>query len=286
MDIGFIGTGLMGSPMARVLMKAGHKLTLYNRTEAKAIPLKGANGTIVQSAGAAAIDKPLVITMLSDPSAVREVAESFLHFMQPASIWMNCSTIDPDTAVEMGALCAQANVHYLDAPVMGSIVPAEKGELIFLLGGAEEIIEKVAPVTEACGKKHLHLGKIGQGSAAKLVVNLLLAQQMVIFTESMQLAQALNLPKKTMMDLLIGGPLAAPYLSAKKEKILSDQFDPEFPLKWTLKDVRLAIATAHQQGLRLPAGEAGQQLFEEALSNGWGQQDFTALWGHLMSPRR
>lgn len=284
MQLGFIGTGLMGSRMAQNLINAGHNLTLYNRTEAKAIQLEGPNATIAKSPGAAAIDKPLVITMLSDPPTVEILADSFLPFMKQNSIWMNCSTIDPNTAKAMERKAKQYHVHYLDAPVAGSIAPAASGDLVFLIGGAEEHVKAVDAITRVCGKAVHHLGKVGQGSAAKMVVNLLLAQQMTIFTESMQLSTAFGLKQSQMLDILIGGPLVAPYLSHKREKMTSDQFEPEFPLKWTLKDVRLALQCAEEQGLDLPVGKASRQLYESAAEAGWGEKDFSSIWSHMLTP--
>lgn len=284
MQIGFIGTGLMGSRMAKNLINAGHNLTLFNRTEAKALQLEGPNATVAKSPGAAAIDKPLVITMLSDPLTVREMANTFLPFMKQQSLWMNCSTIDPKTARDLGQLALQYQVHYLDAPVAGSTQPAASGDLVFLIGGDEDHIRIVEPVLRVCGKMAHHLGKIGQGSAAKMVINLLLAQQMTIFTESMQLSTALGLRQSNMLDILIGGPVAAPYLAHKREKMTTDQFEPEFPLKWMLKDIRLALQCATEQGLNLPVGQASQQIYEAAAAASWSEKDFSAIWSHLMTP--
>lgn len=284
MQIGFIGIGLMGSRMAKNLIKAGHTLTLYNRTEARALKLQGPTATIAQSPGAAAIDKPLVITMLSDPPTVREVADAFLPFMKKDAIWMNCSTIDPNTARDMGQMAQRFNVRYVDAPVAGSTAPAAAGELVFLVGGQPEDVKATEPVTQVCGKAVHHLGKVGQGAAAKMVINLLLAQQMTIFTESMQLATALGLKQDQMLDILIGGPVTAPYLAHKREKITTDQYEPEFPLKWMLKDVRLALQCAREQGLDLPVGHASQQLYEAAAKASWSEKDFSAIWSHLLTP--
>ncbi len=185
MNIAFIGLGIMGSRMASNLLKSEHKVYVYNRTAAKAKPLveKGAKlYRDIREINTANV----VFTMLPSPDIVREMAlgkNGFLQYMREKSIWVDCSTVNPSFSLEMAAEARTENVRFMDAPVAGSLVPAEKGELIFLAGGKERDLNSVRELLDLMGKKVIHVGDRGMGSSMKMVVNLIMGHAMVGFAE-------------------------------------------------------------------------------------------------------
>lgn len=201
-NIGFIGLGIMGSRMARNLQKAGYALTVYNRTKSKAKDLLAQGAKWANSPEEVVLDSNIIITMLSTPEAVREVAlgkNGFLEVARTKSIWINCSTVNPSFAKEMAGKATEKGIVYMDAPVAGTKEPAEKGELVFLVGGDTEVIPKLNPLMQIMGKKIVPLGGIGQGSHMKMLINLLLAQSMLAFSEAMALEKKRDLPRRSFL---------------------------------------------------------------------------------------
>ncbi|TXK28253.1 NAD(P)-dependent oxidoreductase, partial [Pontibacter qinzhouensis] len=181
MKIGFIGLGIMGSRMAARLQQAGHELVVYNRTQARADELVEKGATRATTPEEVAQRCRLVFTMLSTPEAVEEVAvgkDGFLKALPGNSLWVNCSTVNPSFTLKMAQHAKKMGQRFLDAPVSGSLVPAEKGELIFLIGGDAADVEQVRELLNLMGKEVVHVGGHGQGSGMKMVNNMMLAQAM------------------------------------------------------------------------------------------------------------
>ncbi len=264
--------------MAANLIKAGHTVTVYNRSREKTQPLLDMGASPADNPGAAIAGKTLFMTMLSTPAAVREVSEQMLPVAQSGSLWINCSTIDPATAREMAEQANKCGVHYLDAPVKGSTTPAANATLIFLVGGEEQHIETAAPLFQAMGKEVRHTGPVGTGSALKLVFNQLLAQQMVILGEATRLAEASGINRQVWLDQVIGDIVSPPFLSAKAHKFHQQHYAAEFPLCWMHKDLSLSLQEAELAGVDLPAAKAGLAYYADALRDGKGDQDFTGIF--------
>jgi 3-hydroxyisobutyrate dehydrogenase/glyoxylate/succinic semialdehyde reductase len=184
----------------------------------------------------------------------------------------------------MAELTEQLGFNFLDAPVAGSLVPAEKGELVFLVGGKKTIVKYCSPLFKVLGKKTIHVGDSGMGSALKLVNNLVMALSMHAFTEGLILAESLGISKEQLFDLLDGSPIAAPMIQLKKTKIINHDLSAEFPLQWLHKDLQLATLTAYEQGVSLPGTGAVKELFALAKQAGLGEKDFTALYSFLSNP--
>lgn len=282
--IGFIGLGIMGSRMALKLQKEGHKLTVYNRTPEKASQLLDNGAKQVNSPALIARGNTVVITMLSTPEVVREIAlgpKGFLATMDPGTIWLNCSTVNPSFAKEMGRIAVQKGIRYIDAPVAGTKAPAENGELVFLVGGVTEAVDEVRPLLEIMGKKTLHLGEVGHGSNMKMLVNLLLAQSMLAFSEAMVLGERMGLAQETLFNVLLNVPVTAPFLGLVRPKLENGDYEANFPLRWIQKDLHLATTTAYEQGVSMPSLNLAKEIFAMAQQNGYAEKDFSAIYDYL-----
>ncbi len=288
MKIGFVGLGLMGSRMANNLIHKENQLFVYNRTKGKAKSLIDNGAVISNSIPELASQAEVVITMLSEPGVVIEAAlgeNGFLKHLKKRSVWIDCSTVNPSFSKAMAEEAKKNEVRFLDAPVSGTILPAEKGELTFLIGGEKNDVEFCRPLFEAMGKKILHVGENGKGTSMKMVINLLLGQAMVAFSEGMLLGESLGISKEQIMEIILGGPVVAPFLSGKKDKFLKNNFETEFPLQWMLKDLRLALTSAQENNLTLPLTSSAEKVFNLAEESGLGEEDFSAVYNFLNGKR-
>ena len=282
MQVSFIGTGIMGSRMAANLLAADQPITVYNRTAAKADELVDTGATRAANLSAAAAGADVVITMLSEPRAVKSVATELLPRLPEGSLWMNCSTVNPSFAVEMGALAQQHGIRYLDAPVAGSKAAAAGAQLVFFLGGSEADVAQVKPLTDAMGQKVVHLGDIGKGSALKIVVNQQLAVAMASFSEGVALGESLGLPRELVVTVLLNGPLVPAFMQAKREAIMRDDYtsDVHFPLQWMQKDLEMATHTAYESGATMPVSGAAKESYRAAMRRGLAEADFAAIFDY------
>ena len=280
MKIGFIGLGIMGSRMAANLVRAGIAVTVYNRTSERARSLGEAGAQVAASAADAVRDADIVITVLSDPQAVRHVAVGeggFLSAMRAGSLWVDSSTVDPGFVREMAAAAEGHGVRYLDAPVAGSKVPAEKGELLFLVGGADDDVAQAEPLFAVMGKRSVHAGPVGSGASLKLCNNLMLGAAMLAFGEAIAAGRAMGLDEDVLLDTLTGSPVSAPFLTLKRNKVRDSDWDVEFPLKHQHKDLHLLLETAYAAGLPLPLAATVKERFGDARAHGLGDADFSAV---------
>ena len=281
MQIGFIGLGIMGSRMAANLLKDGYEVKVYNRTLSKteAIVEKGAE--LSHSVKEVATDVDVLFTVISTPDAVKDVAlgeEGFLTSMKKNSIWIDCSTVNPSFSIEMAKIASAKGIRFIDAPVAGTKQPAEKGELIILAGGDKNDIEEVTPLFNLIGKKIIYAGENGMGTSLKMVINLMLASAMEVFSEALTLGETLGFVKEKLFNVLLGGPVTAPFLTAKKDKIDKRNFETDFSLQWMLKDLQLIEQTAKENNLNLPAADSIKEIYSRAVKMGLGVKDFSAIY--------
>jgi 3-hydroxyisobutyrate dehydrogenase-like beta-hydroxyacid dehydrogenase len=287
MKVGFIGLGIMGSRMAGNLLKKGHELVLFNRTKDKAGPLIAQGAVFAETPAKVAESVSVLITMLSEPTAVTEVAfgkEGFLDHLTKGSLWIDSSTVNPSFSRKMADECKKRGVRFLDAPVAGSKIPAEQAQLIFFVGGEREDVEFSMPLLEAMGKAVFHIGGNGLGTAMKMANNILLAGAMAAFSEAMVLGEALGISREALFDTLLKSPVAAPFLALKRPLIESGTFETQFPLKWMHKDLQLASVTAYECGVAMPDLHAIKESVAFAVRSGLGEKDFSALYQYLKTP--
>lgn len=289
MKIGFIGLGIMGSRMAGNLASEGYELYVNNRSKNKAEELIKDDHVIWKDTPVqVAEESDVLFTMLSSPEVVRKLAlgdDGFLFHMRTDAIWVDSSTVNPSFSEEMTALSKERDIKFLDAPVAGSKDPAEKGELLFLVGGEKATVDFCAPLFQVMGKKYIHTGENGKGSSLKMVFNLLLGQAMYAFSEGMNLGQSLGLDQSLLLDVLLQSPVVAPFIALKRDKMEQGEYDAEFPLQWMQKDLELASQTAYEQELALPAVNVIKEIYGFAKQEGYSEKDFSAIYEFLDKKR-
>jgi 3-hydroxyisobutyrate dehydrogenase len=278
--VGFIGLGLMGRPMGMNLLKAGFPLTVWNRTRARTEALAAAGAAVAASPREVAERSDVVITIVSDPPALEGVLwgdQGVLGSLKRGGLLIDSSTVSPALARRVAADCAQRGIDFLDAPVTGGTWGAEKGELVFMVGGKSEVLERARPVFEAMGKRFFHLGDNGAGQTVKVAMNLILALQVQALCEALALVGASGIPGQKLVEVMQASMARAPVLDVKAPLILERKFAPSFPLRLMHKDMGLALELGNQTGVPLPAAAAAREVYNKVLGAAKEDVDFAAI---------
>lgn len=282
LHVAVLGTGIMGAAMARNLVRAGHRVTAWNRTEAKAAPLAEAGATVVTSPGDAVADADVVVTMLFDGHAVAAVMSGIAGRLRPGAAWIQSTTMGVDQVPALAALAAEAQVLFYDAPVLGTRAPAEAGQLTVLAAGPLEGRPLVDPVFAAIGARTVWTSDDGASAAStrlKLVANSWVLAVSNAAGETVALAEALGVNPSRFLDLIEGGPLDNGYLRAKSALIREDALAPaSFGASTAGKDAALIVAAARAAGVRLDGAEAFAARLARAVEAGRGEQDMAAAY--------
>ncbi len=279
-SIAFIGLGIMGQPMALNLVKAGHRLTVFNRTRSKAEPLERAGVRVASSPAEAARDAAIIMSIVSDTAAMEEVVlgkGGILETVREGAVLIDSSTISPAVSRKFACHLAGKGAKMLDAPVTGSKHGAEKGELTFMIGGEREVLERVMPVLKLLGKKHIYCGANGLGLAAKLAQNVIQSTMVEIFCEGFVLAAKAGVQPQTMLEIIQGSMARAGLTDFKAPFIFKGDFTPYFPLKLMHKDLELALEAAYAQNIPMPAAAAVKEVYGAAKAQGKGDLDYAAV---------
>jgi 3-hydroxyisobutyrate dehydrogenase len=271
-----LGTGIMGSAMARNLAAAGLRTTVWDRSPGATAPLAQAGALVAASPGEAVRDADVVITML--PTA--EVAGAVMfdggaaQGLADGAVWAQMGTIGLAATADFGRRLAELRpgAMFVDAPVSGSKGPAQAGQLLILASGPPAAAAVLDPVFSVLGRRTVWLGEAGQGSAMKLAVNAYMSILIEGVAEAMELAARLGIDAARLAECIEGGPLDAPIADAKLHKMQAGDFAPEFPLAWALKDVDLATAAAGE----LPLLDALSRQWHAAVDAGHGREDVSA----------
>jgi 3-hydroxyisobutyrate dehydrogenase-like beta-hydroxyacid dehydrogenase len=278
--VGLIGLGLMGKPMGQNFLKAGFPLVVWNRSAAKADDLVRAGAKLAANPREVAAQADVLFTIVSDPPALEEVlsgANGVLAGLRRGSIYIESSTISPDLARRTAAACAERGIEFLDAPVTGGTWGAEKGELLFMIGGKAETFERAKPVLEAVGKKFFLLGPNGAGQTVKLAMNLILALQVDALAEAIALVSASGVAGERLVEVMQASMARSGVLDVKAPLILKNEFPASFPLRLMHKDIRLALELARQQGVNLPAAAAAYATYSAVKDSSKDDPDFAAV---------
>jgi len=284
MKIAFIGLGIMGSNMASNLAKNNLNLTVYNRTPKILETIENSNISYAGSIKNAVKDADIVFSMLSTPQVVEEVffgTEGALNSMKKNSIWADCTTVNPSFSKRAFEEASKYAIRFLDTPVSGSKIPAEKAELIFLVGGKEETLIEIQPYLKIMGNKVLHIGDIGKGASFKMLVNMMLAQSMLVFSEAILLGEKMGISKDFLLDTVPNLIVSAPFTKLKAESIKSNNYDVQFPLEWMHKDLHLAAITAFEHNQPLFLANLTKELYAGASQSGMGRDDMSAIYKFL-----
>lgn len=273
MRIAFLGTGIMGGPMAANLAKAGHAVRVWNRTPERAKVV----GTTRMDTPAAAVDGADVVWLcLSDTSAVEEVANQFLEHASPGLIVADSSTISPRASRELAARFAERGAAWVDCPVTGSRKGAESAQLIFIVGGAEATVKRLEPLFQAMGKRVFHLGDNGMGLSAKLAMNLNIALIYEGLAEGLVLAEKSGVAPEQLLDIISATMLRSGVSEYKSDAIRGHDFTANFPLKLMLKDIHLMLDHARELRVKLPGLETVEEVYAVAEEEGMGELDYAA----------
>lgn len=271
--VAVLGTGTMGTAMARVLIASGFRVTVWNRSPEKMKPLVAAGARAASDPADAVRDADVVLTMLFDSAAVLTVAGVFLAAMREGTIWMQSGTIGPDG---MSAVAAAASLHHIavvDAPVLGTKGPAEGGALTVLASGEVGAIALLQPIFDTIGSRTIIVGdRLGEASALKLVCNTWVGSLTAGTAQSLALARAFGLDPQFFLDAISGSASDSPYAHLKGAEILEGMRAPQFALDGLLKDLRLtraivgsSMTTAYLDGL--------EEVYAKASAEGHGHED-------------
>lgn len=275
MRVAFLGLGIMGQSMAANLVKAGHEVTVWNRTPGKIV--EGA--AVAPTPAAAAQGAEAVWLCVSDTQAVEEVMfgkEGAASTLASGSIVADSSTISPSATLKFAESLAPKGVTWVDAPMTGSKIGARDGTLVFIVGGAEETIERLKPLFAAMGKKIFRMGETGKGQATKLAMNLQIALIFEGFAEALTLATKLGVDTQQFLHLIEATMVRSGVVDYKGPFILQRDFTPNFPLRLMHKDIRLALEAAKESRVKLPGLETVEEIYEMATEDGNKDLDYAA----------
>ena len=275
MRVAFLGLGIMGRSMASNLVKAGHELTVWNRSSGKDV--EGARSTASPAEAAAGAE--VIWMCVSDTQAVESLLFGPLGVEQSLTrgmVLVDSSTISPSATRKFAERVRPKGVDYVDAPMTGSKAAAESGTLIFMVGGEEAAIEKLKPLFAAMGKLFFRMGDSGKGQAAKLAMNLQIALIYEGFAEALTLATKLGVNAETLLPVVQASMVHSGVVEYKAPFVLKRDFTPNFPLRLMHKDIHLALEAAKEVRAKLPGLETVEEIYEMATEDGHGNLDYAA----------
>ena len=284
MKAAFIGLGIMGSRMAKNLLNNDVALTVFNRSVDPMQKLEKSGATVAKSGQEAVKDADIVFTMLTSPEVIEEIALSengFISEMKDNAIWVDCSTVNPSFSCKESLIAKNHAIRFLDAPVSGTKPHAENAELVFYVGGELNDLKEIEPLLNFMGNKIVHVGDTGKGTAFKMLVNSLLAQSMLAFSETLLLGEKLGLSKDFLLNSLPNLLVSAPFTKAKAEMIRADDYEAQFPLELMHKDLHLVALTAYENNQPLLLANLAKELYANAKRSGFGRKDFAAIYKFL-----
>jgi len=279
--LGYLGLGLMGYPMARNLLRAGHQVGLWSHTAAKARQLAAEEkGTFCETPKQAAESAECVFLCLGASEMCEQVTlgeDGIIAGARAGAVVVDTSTISPYCSRAIGAKLAERGVELVDAPCTGSIPGAEKGTLTFMVGAEEAVFERVRPYLEQLGRQLYYCGGPGMGLHAKLTQNLILSNILQAFCEGLTLSTKAGLDPHLMLEILDNSAARSALISAKAPSVLARDFRTFFSTKWMHKDVGLALESGMRLGVPLPLTSVTEQMFRAALAAGLGEEDFSSI---------
>ena len=280
LNLGFVGLGALGLPMAINLHRAGFQLRVHTRSRRAETDPELASAVRCASPAAASAGVDVLLLCVSDDAAVDEVlfgTDGAASTLRNGSVVLDCSTIAPATAQRCAERLAQDNVHYLDAPVTGGTEGAQRGSLTVLVGGSSEILERVSPILEVIAGSIHHFGEVGRGQQVKAVNQVLVAGSYAAVAEAMALGQRLELPMSRVVEALEGGAAGSWALSHRAAGMLAGRYPLGFKLALHHKDLGIALGSAENVQLELPISRLVQEQEAALMESGHGDDDISAL---------
>ena len=282
--IGLIGLGLMGRPMGMNLLKAGHQLTVWNRTPERANELVAGGAALAKTPHEVAEASEFLLTIVSDPPALESVLwgrdgknDGALAGLRAGSIYVDSSTISPSLVGRIAAACRERGVRFLDAPVTGGDWGAREGNLVFMIGGDAETLRDAEPILGVMGKKWFHLGPSGAGQTVKLAMNAILALEVGAMAEGLALVTKAGLKGEQLVEVMQASMARSGVLDVKSPLMLKGDYRPSFPLRLMHKDLGLALDLANQLGVALPATAAAREVYNFVKGEAKEDLDYSAV---------
>ncbi|HEY7090066.1 MAG TPA: NAD(P)-dependent oxidoreductase [Tepidisphaeraceae bacterium] len=280
LPVAFLGLGIMGSGMARRLLRPEFKLTVYNRNPARASELGAAGAAVARTPREAAQKAAIVISMVADDAASRAVwlgDEGALAGVMRDAVLVECSTLSVEWVRELAAAAQKKGCELLDAPVTGTKPHAASGELNFLIGGSEKALATARPVLEVMGKNITHLGPTGSGALLKLINNFVCGAQLAGLAEGLALIERSGLNREQALGVLANGAPGSPLFKTLSARMTSRDFTPNFHLRLMAKDLQYAINEGKRHSLDLTTAAAALRLLDRAKDAGLGEKDMSAV---------
>ena len=275
--LGFVGLGIMGGPMARALMRAGHEVALWTHSKGKAEALaKEGKGVACASPADVAKRSECVFLCVGNTEMSRETIlgkDGLAAGKAGALTIVDCSTVSPEESRKIGAALKAQGIDFLDAPCSGSKAGAEGATLTFMIGGDEKVFERVKPYLEAMGKQLYYCGKAGMGLHAKLSQNMILGNLLQAFNESFVLATKAGVPPELLLDIVNNSAAKSGMVAAKAPAVFARNFTPNFSVKWLEKDMALMLESAAAQNVPAPVTALSRQMLRAAIAEGYGDDD-------------
>jgi|SRR5579863_192324 len=278
--VAILGLGIMGTGMANRLLSANFPLAVYNRNREKGIPFANAGAFLASSPREAASRSEIILSMVGDDAASRNVwlgENGALAGASPGSVLIESSTLSSGWIHELSANATERGCLFLDAPVTGTKPHASSGELLFLVGGSAEALDKARPVFSVLGRDAIHLGPVGSGTLIKLINNFVCGVQAASFAEAVSMIDAGGLDRGKALSILTGGAPGSGIVKRVAERVATNDFRPDFALRWMAKDISYAIGEASKHGISLQTAPAALSVFQKAIAEGHGDEDFSAV---------
>jgi 3-hydroxyisobutyrate dehydrogenase len=281
LQLGFLGLGTMGYPMARNLLRGGHEVALWSHSAGKACQLAELEkGTFCETPKQVGESAECVFLCVGDTGMSREVilgANGVAQGARPGTVIVDASTVSPSQSRKIGAELKGRGIEFLDAPCTGSRAGAESGTLTFMVGGDPNVFERVKPIFELLGKRLYYCGGPGMGLNAKLSQNLILGNILQAFNEGMVLAAKAGVDMKLMLDILENTAARCGLIAFKAPFIFQRDFQTNFSVRWMHKDIGLILDSGKELGVPLPLTALTGQIFQAAISKGLGDDDFCSV---------
>jgi 3-hydroxyisobutyrate dehydrogenase len=278
--VAILGLGIMGTGMAHRLLSANFPLAVYNRNREKSIPFRSAGAFVAASPREAASRSEIILSMVGDDVASRAVwlgENGALAGASPASVLIESSTLSSGWIHELSTEAAERGCLFLDAPVTGTKPHAASGELLFLVGGPADALDRARCVFSVLGRDAIHLGPVGSGALMKLINNFVCGVQAASFAEAVSVIDAGGLDRAQAFSILTGGAPGSAIVKRVAERVATNDFTPNFALRWMAKDLAYAVNEASGKGISLQTAAAALSLFQRAIAEGHGDEDFSAV---------
>lgn len=282
MTVAVLGTGIMGEPIARNLLRAGITVRAWNRTRAKAEPLAAGGAQVCDEPAEAAAGADVVLTLLHDGESVENVMAGVLPAMEENAVWTQMSTVGPEAADRLAALARNRNVTFIDSPVLGTRKPAEDAKLLVLASGPRD--GRAQRVFEAIGSRTMWLGEGTEASRLKLVANSWALALTTAVGEALALAGRFGLDQQLFLDAIEGGLLDSPYARMKSEAIMTGSLEPSFKATGAVKDANLVVSAGRAAGANPRVAEAVCDQMRRAVALGHGDEDMAAVYFAALEP--